>query len=132
MNAHQMWLLQSDVDRIEAMLAEHPILTEENLREIATMQLRNVLGHQKLPPAFPANRRRATLYLVLPLCGVLACFIVLASTCYPSKVFLWGDEISRHAKIDQRRKTLWGIIGTVTVGGFLSKLLYDGLTQVWK
>ena len=40
--ADWLWLKSSDVDRIEGML-KAPVLTDEQVREIFTMQLRNVL-----------------------------------------------------------------------------------------
>ena len=42
--ADRLWLKRADVERIEAMLGNHPTLTDEDLRAIVTMQLQNVLA----------------------------------------------------------------------------------------
>jgi hypothetical protein len=124
-----LWLQRSDVDRIEAMLREHPTLTDENLREIATMQLRNVLGLSTPPrPIPPPNQVARTLFLGVPLSVVLACVLVLVKTCYPTAVFLWGDEVDRYAHTMQRRKIIWNTIISVIVVGVLSKSLFEGLS----
>jgi hypothetical protein len=128
-SANTLWLKTSDVKRIEGMLGNHPMLTDEDLREIATMQLRNVLGLSP-PPAssVPANQVTRTLFLVVPLFVVLACVLVLVTTCYPRAVFLWGDEVERYADTIQRRKLIWNIIVGVTVVGVLSKFFFEGLS----
>jgi hypothetical protein len=105
-SAKTLWLKSSDVDRVETMLGEHPTLTDDNLREIATMEFRNVLGLPRSPRSVPANQVTRTLFLLLPLSVVFACVLVLFRTCYPSGVFLWGDEVERYANILQRRKIL--------------------------
>jgi hypothetical protein len=126
--AENLWLNSSDVDRIEAMLGERPILTDENLREVATMQLRNVLGLPRHTRPISASQVTRTLLLAVPLFVVLACVLVLVATCYPSAVFLWGDEVERYANTLQRRKITWNIIVSVTVVGVLSQVLVEGLS----
>jgi hypothetical protein len=122
-----LWLMSSDVDRIEAMLRDHSTLTDENLREIATMQLRNVLGPPRPPRSISPNQLTRTLFLAVPLIVVFACVLLLVK-CYPSAVFLWGDEVERYANTVQRRKILWNIIVGVAVVGVLSKFLFEGLS----
>jgi len=41
------WLTSSDFDRIEAMLSQRPTLTDEELREVSTMQLRNLVDARR-------------------------------------------------------------------------------------
>jgi hypothetical protein len=122
-----LWLKSSDVDRIEAMLREHPTLTDENLREIATMQLQNVFGLPRPPRSIPPNQVIRTLFLAVPLIVVFACVLALVK-CYPSAVFLWGDEVERYDNTLQKRKVLWNIIIGVTVVGVLSKFFFEGLS----
>lgn len=122
-----LWLMSSDVDRIDAMLRDHPTLTDENLREIATMQLRNVLGSPRPPRSIPPNQLSRALFLAVPLTVVFACVLALVA-CYPGAVFLWGDEVERYGSILQRRKILWNIILGVTVVGVLSKFIFEGLS----
>jgi hypothetical protein len=125
--ADALWLKGSDVDRIEAMLGDRPALSDEDLREIAAMQLRNVLGLPKTHRSIPPNQITRTLSLAVPLIVVFACVLVL-TRCYPSAVFLWGDEVERYASLVQRRKIIWNIIVGVTVVGVLSKFFFEGLS----
>jgi hypothetical protein len=127
--ADTWWLSSSDIDRIEAMLKEHPTLTDEELREVSTRQLRNIIGFPRQHTSVQTNEVARALFLVVPLSVVFAGVIVLLKTCYPSAVFLWGDEVDRYSNIVQRRKVVWNIIIGVVVVGVLSKLLYEGLSS---
>jgi hypothetical protein len=122
-----LWLMSSDFDRIDAMLRDHSTLTDEDLREIATIQLRNVLGPRRPPHSIPLSQLTRTLSLAVPLIVVFACVLVLVS-CYPGAVFLWGDEVERYNNTLQRRKILWNIILGVTVVGVLSRFFFEGLS----
>jgi hypothetical protein len=92
-SANTLWLKTSDVDRIEVMLRDHPTLTDENLRDVATMQLRNVLGLPRPPRSIQANQVTRTLFLAMPLSV---------------------DEVERYANTVQRRKIVWNVIVGVT------------------
>jgi hypothetical protein len=129
-NPNTLWLMSSDVDRIHAMLGEHSTLTDENLREIVTMQVRNVFGPPRPLRSAPPNQVTRTVFLGLPLLVVFVCALVL-TRCYPSAVFLWGDEVERYTNTVQRRKIIWNIIVGVTVMGVLSKFLFEGLSSYW-
>ncbi len=54
-----MWLSDSDLGRVEVMLREHPTLTDQDLRQVLSMQLRNVLADRRPPrvdgPKFPGR-----------------------------------------------------------------------------
>jgi len=125
-----MWLHQSDMARIQNLLAQHRTLTDEDAREILTMQLRNVARVGSWARPATASREQSPILLIVPLVVVLGCIMVLMITCYPSAVFFWGDEIERYNSALQRRKALWGVIISVTVVGVLSKLLFEWLS-VW-
>jgi hypothetical protein len=125
--ADWLWLKSSDIDRIEAML-KAPVLTDEQVREIFTMQLHNVLDPPKPRGSIPTDQITRTLFLVVPLAVVIVCFLVLLTTCYPAAVFLWGDEIERNARTVQRRKLMWNVITGVLVVGVLSNLFVLGLS----
>jgi len=60
---------------------------------------------------------------------VVGCIVMLLTTCYPSAVFLWGDDAERYARIVQRRKTTWSIFVSVTVVGVLSRFLFEGVSS---
>jgi hypothetical protein len=122
-----LWLKSSDVDRVEAMLGDRRALTDEDLREIATMQLRNVFGLPRPPRSIPPHQVTRTLFLAVPLVVVFGCVLVLVN-CYPSAVFLWGDEVERYGNTLQRRKVIWSVIVGVTVVGVLSKFFFEGLS----
>jgi hypothetical protein len=117
LRADTLWLYDSDVARIETMLREQPALTDEQVREIFSMQLRNVLGFPRRPTSVQSNGITRTVFIV-----------VLLKTCYPSAVFLWGDEVDRYAKKLQRRKILWNIVVGVAVVGVLSNFFFEGLS----
>jgi hypothetical protein len=122
------WLTSSDLDRIESMLAQRPMLTDEDLREVSTMQLRNVLEARRTIRSYQENWIRNTLLWAVPLLVVVACIAILAMTCYPRAVFLWGDEVKRYASTVDRRKTIWNIIIATTVVGIASKFLLEGIS----
>lgn len=124
-----MWLKDSDLQRIETMLGQQPTLTDENVRELVTIQLRNVLDAQRPKRTFQPSQARRMLFIVLPTLVLLACIVILLTTCYPSTVFLWGDEVDRYANVLQRRKMIWGIIIGVTVIGVSSKFLFEGISS---
>ena len=123
------WLNDSDMERVEAMLAQRPTLTDEQLREISTMQLRNVLAARRATLQTQEIQTRRTLFLLVPLSVVVLCIATLLGTCYPSAVFLWGDEVARYASAVQRRKTMWGIIIAVTVVGVSSRFFFEGVSS---
>jgi hypothetical protein len=125
----RMWLRGADFDRVQETVEQKRPITDEELREVATMQLRNALAAErpKTPPPPPASSMRGTLSLLVPTAIVLACAIYLVVTCYPSAVFLWGDEIAVYDGLLQRRKILWAVIVAMTITGLGSKFLFEGI-----
>ena len=122
-----MWLQDRDLDRIEAIVRQQRPITDQELREVVTMQLRNVVNSARPQRPIRKSGTRQVLVVAIPLAVVSFCIIGLLSTCYPKAVFLWGDEIERYARVLQRRRILWGIIVGVALIGILSKLLYEGV-----
>jgi hypothetical protein len=109
-------LTSTDLDRIEAMLAQRPTLTDEDLREVSTMQWRNILDARRAMRSPQEYWTRRTLFWALPLSVVVVCIVILLTT-YPGAVFLWGDEVKRYESAQQRRKAIWGIIIGITLLG---------------
>jgi hypothetical protein len=122
-------LSDADLDRVEAMLAQRPTLTDEDLREVFTMQLRSLANSRRPLSSVDASRTRVRLLFVVPLLLVIGCVVVLLFTCYPRAVFLWGDEVDRYSATGHRRKILWGTIMTVTVFGVASRLFFEGVSS---
>lgn len=123
------WSLNnSDLDRLEVMLKQHAILTDEDLREIDTRQLRNVLQGQRPERTPQTNEPIRTWFLPVAFIGIIVCIVILF-TCYPARVFLWGDEIERYANTVQKRRVIWGIIISVTVVSVLSRFLFEGVSS---
>ena len=122
------WLTRSDIARIETMLKQRSTLSDEDLRDVSTMQLRNVVEARR-PVRAEAIQTRRLLFLAVPLLVGVGCVGVLLGTCYPNAVFLWGDEKERYANIVHRRKTIWGIIIAVTVVGVSSRLFFEGVSS---
>jgi hypothetical protein len=123
-NADVMWLRLNDVNRVEQILKQGRTITDDEMREIATRQLRNVIGDHRTNQPSEWTRQKA--FVGVPLLTILACAVYLVRRCYPSAVFLWGDEIERYNNILQTRRIVWGIIIALAVG-VLSKFLYTGL-----
>jgi hypothetical protein len=124
--ADVMWLSKGDVDRIEQILKQNRTITDEEMREISTMQLRNVLNMGTNSQLSEWTMRRK-LFVGVPLLIVLSCAGYLVIKCYPRAVFLWGDEVERYNKMLQTRRIVWNIIIGVIVVGVLSNFLYAGL-----
>jgi hypothetical protein len=127
--SNEWWLNASDLDRIETMLAQQRTLTDEELREVSTTQLRNLVAARRGTRQTQETQTRRTLFLVVPLLVVVCCSAILLATCYPGRVFLWGDEVERYASTLQRRKAMWGIIVSVTVVGVSSRFFSEDLSS---
>ena len=127
--SYDWWLTAPDIERIEAMLAEHRPLTDDELREVSTMQLQNFVGAWRARDRPFAGQTRWTLLISVPMFVVVVCVTILITTCYPTTVFLWGDELQRYERTLQRRRIMWGIVGTVTVVGISSRLLSEGISS---
>ena len=125
-----MWLRSADVERLDKILSQNRPVTDEEMREITTMQLRNLVAERRTPPPPPPGRTKQLVFLGVPIVLVLGCVVVLLGTCYPGAVFLWGDEVQRYADLLNRRKAAWGIIVSVIVVGLLSKMLYEGIVML--
>lgn len=124
---HEMWLIGSDLERVDELVREHRIITDQELREVVTRQLRNVLEYERPQKSAVTVGIRQLLFISIPLVIVVACAFLLVSTCYPRAVFLWGDEEERYKNMLLRRKILWGAIGTILFAGLLSKFFYEGV-----
>jgi hypothetical protein len=123
------WLQSTDIDRVGQMLSSGRTLTDEEVREVTTMQLRNVVLDQGPEEPPPKGQARKLVLFGIPLLLVVGCSLTLLATGYPQVVFLWGDEIERHANRLQRRRVIWGIIVSLLVVGVLSKLFYEGVAS---
>ena len=121
------WLQPTDVDRVAQMLGDGGTLTDEQAREVATMQLRNVVvvQRQEQPPPLIGGTRKLVLFGI-PLLLVLGCSIALLRS-YPEAVFLWGDEVERNTNRVQTRRVIWGILIGIVASGIVGKLLYEGV-----
>jgi hypothetical protein len=125
--ADVMWLRKGDVDRVEQILKQNRTITDEEMREISTMQLRNVLniGANSEPSGWTIRRKA---FVGVPLLIILVCAAYLGVRCYPRAVFLWGDEVERYNRVLHTRRIIWGVIIALTVG-VLSTFLYTGLVS---
>ena len=123
-----MWLRLRDIDRIDQILKPNRTITDEEMREISTMQLRNVLdmGANSQLSGWTIRRKG---FVGIPLLIILACAGYLVVKCYPRAVFLWGDEVERYNKMLQTRRIVWNVIIGVIVVGVLSNFLYAGLVS---
>lgn len=126
-DADAMWLRVRDVDRVEQILKQERTITDEEMREITTRQLRNIIEAYR--QSQPSGWTRQKAYIGVPLLAVLGCVVYLLGRCYPTAVFLWGDEAERYAKMLQTRRIVWGfVIGGIGFG-VLSKFLFAGVVS---
>ena len=123
--ASKWWLRDHDLDRLEQILKPGRTITDAEAMEITTMQYRNFLEDRRANSVSRWTRQKT--FVGVPLLVVLACAGYLALRCYPSSVFLWGDEVERYNKMIHTRRIVWGIIISLTVVGVLSKLFVMGL-----
>ena len=130
-----MWLSGADIHQLAKSLEPNKTLTEEQVREIVTMQLRNVVSDFGEPtstqiPSSPTNKSSGlvgALLLFGPLVVVIATAIYLLMHCYPTALFLWGDAIGRYEHLKQTRTILWPIIIGTAVVGLLTSAFRAGL-----
>ena len=122
-----MWLRERDLDRVEQILGQGRPITAEEMRDITTRQLHNILEEYRPKRSAKKGLGRKTWSLVIPLAILVVCGFILLATCYPTAVFLWGDEVQRYANVLQRRKVLWSIIIGVPIIGLLANILIIGV-----
>lgn len=122
-----MWLQGSDLDRVEALVRDQRTITDQELREVVTRQLRNVLEAERPQKSAAKSGIRQQLFVLIPAFVILSCIFILFSTCYPMAVFLWGDEVDRYSDTVQRRKLVWNLIFGILFVGLLSKFFYEGV-----
>jgi hypothetical protein len=128
-DSRTMWLRETDMDRVERLVGDDKVLTEEGTRELETLKLRNLLKTYKPKQSPKEGRSRRIAVVGIPLILIIICVLFLMATCYPKAVFLWGDEVTRYASILQRRKVLWGVIIGITPIGVLANFLFAGITS---
>ena len=123
-----MWLGASDLDRVDALVRNQRTLTEQELREVSSTQLRNVLSAERPQQQAKSGDFRQSPLILIPLSAIVACAFILLFNCYPRAVFLWGDEHERWKGTLRRRALMWGIIGSILIGGLLANLFYAGVS----
>jgi hypothetical protein len=128
-DADVLWLRLRDIDRVEKILSQNRTITDEEMREIVTRQLRNVLEYQRPKRSPQKTLTRQRVLVGAPLVILFGCVIILF-TCYPRAVFYWGDEVGRYDAIVQRRKTIWQIIIGVTIIGVVATFFSTSLISL--
>jgi hypothetical protein len=128
--ANAMWLQDSDLDQVEAFVRDQHTLTDQELKELVSRQLRNVLASERPKTPAPASNVRQTLFIAVPVVILLTCIVILFGTCYPRAVFLWGDEEMRWAATLRRRNVTWGVMGAILVGGLLANPFFEGMARL--
>ena len=126
-SADVLWLRARDVDRVEQILKQDRTITDDEMREIATRQLRNVLEGATTSPAGGWTRHR--FFVAGAALAVLACATYLMFRGYPSAIFLWGDEIERYDKTVRTRRIVWNVIFGGVLAGLIASFLFTGLVS---
>jgi hypothetical protein len=122
-------LSEEDIHQLAKSLETNKSLTEQQVREIVTMQLRNVASDFGEPtsdqkPSSPTSDRsawEASLLLFAPLVVAFALALYLLVFLYPTALFLWGDAIGRYEHLKHTRNILWSAVVGIT---FLFPLTY--------
>lgn len=130
-----IWLSEADINQLAKSLETTKTLTEEQVREIVTMQLRNVVSDfgestSNQIPSSPASQKSTwveALLLFGPLVVLIATALYLLSHCYPNALFLWGDAIGRYENLKYTRTILWPVIVGTTFVGLLTNAFRAGL-----
>ena len=130
-----MWLSDANIHQLAKSLEPNKTLTEEQAREIVTMQLRNVVSDFGEPtstqiPSSPTGKNSGfvgALLLLGPLVALIATAIYLLVYCYPNALFLWGDAIGRYEHLKHTRAILWPIIIGTAVVGLLTNAFRAGI-----
>lgn len=120
--SNMMWLSPPEVDKVGVMLKQNAVLTSENLREIQSWQMQNLLLDQHPAPSPGRELSRQQVAFGIPLVVVAIIAVLLALTCYPRGVFYWGDEIDAFDKIKSRRIAAWGLIMTIVIMSWATTL----------
>ncbi len=119
-----MWLTEADIQKLSAAVDANETLTDEQVRELITMQLRNLadylgvtVGNRPPAPVPASNRSKWEVVLLFGPLVVLMATALFLVRCYPNALFLWGDAIGRYENLKQTRSFLWSVlIGTAIVG----------------
>jgi hypothetical protein len=122
-----MWLDDKELDLIEKAANENRSLTDAEMREITTGQLHNVLLYERPKPEPHSGSNRLLLFFGLPFLLLIVVSLYLMFTCYPTHLFLWGDEVERYNTILQRRRVLWTVIVGILVVSIAGRLLAEGV-----
>jgi len=121
-----MWLRSTDLDRVQQIVDQGRTITDEEMREVVTRQLRTLVEYRKDLQTYDASistSPKSLLYFAVPFLLVFGCGVYLFARCYPMAVFKWGDEIARYEAVLQQRKLLWQIIIGVMIVGVCANLV---------
>jgi hypothetical protein len=116
------WLTDADLNRVEQILAQNRTMTDEEMREVETRRLRNILQDEK-PQQMPTKSTSRSVWLLLVPLVILGICVLLLLKSYPTWVFLWGDEVERYNRLVQRRKIIWNVIIGIVVVSVVGNLL---------
>jgi hypothetical protein len=123
-----MWLREKNMERVKTIIGnDKHIISDDERREVETMQLSNVIAYDALRASPPARELKRIWVLIAPSAFVIICAGLLALFCYPKAVFLWGDEIARNLTMQRFRTTLWSLIIAIIVGGGVANLFFQGI-----
>lgn len=127
--SNSMWLQKTDLDKIASRIKPNIILSADDLREIKTMQLRNLLASTAPVPTPNREMSRRQLSLAIPLALIAFFALILIFKCYPRGTFYWGDEVERYDRTKLWRNFAWGGICTILLLSWISNLFGSVISQ---
>ena len=123
----RMWLSDKDLQDFEPLIGQNRILTQEQVAQLLTRQLRNLVDKEKSGSRGPQWSAFRIASLVIPVGLIASSLLYMALTCYPLAVFLWGDREELHRSLVTRRRAIWSLI-IVSMGvGVLANLFAYGV-----
>lgn len=125
--ADTLWLTAPDLARAKARLAQDMPLSDQELRDLTALQLRNVIRANQPDSAAAKKKSDGSQLLIYPLVFVVFCAAILIWKCYPKAVFYWGDGKEHFDTLLKFRNTLWTLIASITLLAVLGNMLSAGV-----
>jgi hypothetical protein len=124
--ASTMWLTPPEIEVYASKLSGGP-LSENDAKNLTSQQLRNLSNvlQQEEKETHPSLAPALTTFVPLVVVIALGLFIIVV--CYPSVVFLWGDEKDRQLWRDSAKRYLWPLLLAITFVPIVSRLYLSGI-----
>jgi len=124
--ASTMWLTPSEIKVYASKLNKEP-LSEYDANNLISQQLKNLSITLEQEEKEKSSPTLVPVLIELVLLVVIALGFFIIVVCYPSAVFLWGDEKDRQLWRDNAKRYLWPLLLGITLVPILSRLFLTGI-----